>query len=276
MVEKSSLEQYLMKYSETEKAEILRVIKAIEEDPGLGYHGFSKIYPEFKWPTQFGRRTRPTLIKKMPGEKIPLPHPNPNLMDKTLAESLEERRSIRDFSRKPISLEVLSTLLYYTVGVKGDKYGYPIRMFPSAGALQPIEIYVVVDRVDGLDKGIYHYEPDRHELVLLKKGEFNQELYGYCLEQEHVKDAPINIVISMVYDRTASKYGFRSYRYALLDVGHVGMNMYLVSTALGLGTCAIGAFEDDPINELLELDTSSEFVILIYPVGYKKKGLGVL
>ena len=87
-----------------------------------------------------------------------------------------------------------------------------------------------------------------------------------------MKEAPVNIIISMVYDRTASKYGFRAYRYALLDIGHVGMNIYLVSTALGLGTCAIGAFEDDLVNKLLDLDTDHEFVILIYPVGYKKKG----
>ncbi len=270
------VKDFLMRLDEEERSEVLKILKKIEEDPGLCYHEFSKIYPGFRWPKPYGRRTRPSLLKKMEGKEISLPKPDPKLMDMPLARALEERKSIRDFSKKGLTIDVLSTFLYYTVGVKGDKHGYPLRMFPSAGALQPIETYVVVDRVDGLEKGIYHYDAGEHKLVLLKEGEFNRELYDYCLEQEHVRDAPVNIVITMVYNRTASKYGFRSYRYALLDIGHVGMNMYLVATAMGLGTCAIGAFEDDPLNKLLELDTETEFVILIYPIGYKKKGLGLL
>jgi SagB-type dehydrogenase family enzyme len=142
-----------------------------------------------------------------------------------------------------------------------------MRMFPSAGALQPVEAYILSRNIDDLEHGIYHYEADKHLLTLIRSGDFSHELYRFSLEQDHVREAAFNIILTMVYPRTASKYGYRSYRYALLDIGHVGMNIYLVATAMNLGTCAVGAFEDDKVGSLLQLDGRNEFPILIYPIG---------
>jgi len=238
--------------------------------PNLVYHFYSLIPAKYSWPTEKTRWGLPKLIKKMDGEKIKLPPPKESLLKMSVAEALKFRRSVRRFKNKPITLEQLSTLLYYTVGVKGSSWGIPLRMFPSAGALQPIETYIQVNNVVGLKKGIYHYEPDEHILVLLKIGEFSKEMYLYTLQQDHVRDAPVNIILTIMLNRTQSKYGYRAYRYALLDTGHVGENIYLVSTALGLGTCAVGAYYDKDIDKLIGVDGVTEFSMIIYPIGVPK------
>lgn len=238
--------------------------------PNIVYHFYSLIPAKYSWPTEKTRWGLPKLIKKMDGERVTLPPPNESLVRMSVAEALKLRRSVRRFKKQPLTLEQLSTLLYYTVGVKGSSWGIPLRMFPSAGALQPIETYIQVNNVSGLEKGIYHYEPDEHILVLLKTGDFSREMYLYSLQQDHVRDAPVNIILTIILDRTESKYGYRAYRYALLDTGHVGENIYLVSTAMGLGTCAVGAYYDRDIDRLIGVDGVTEFSMIIYPVGIPK------
>lgn len=267
----NGLYKYIAGFSDDVKIEILKILKSIEKDPGITYHMYSKTPPKFRWPSEHIPRKPPPLLKKMSGAKVKLPNPDRKLLDKSLPEILLKRHSVRDFEGKPLTIIQLSTLLYFTVGIKGYEWGYPMRIFPSAGALQPVETYVAVEHVLELDPGIYHYEPDGHILVKIKDGRFNHELYRYTLEQTHVRDAAINIMLTVIYGRTASKYGFRAYRYVSLDTGHIGMNIYLVATALGLGTCAVGAFEDRKINDVLDVD-EDEFTLLIYPVGYEKRG----
>lgn len=269
---KDKLMKFIDKFTEEDIKDLIDILDNLFKDPGLLYHELSKYLPRWKLCSKFKfRRFRsPGLLKKMQGRKIVLPKPDPNLFKYKFDEAIINRKSIRTFTNKPISLGILSTLLYYSAGIRSHEWGYPMRMFPSAGALQPLELYLVVSNVIGLDEGIYHYEADTHSLVLIKSGAFTKELYTYSLEQSHVLTAPINICISIVYSRTASRYGLRAYRYVNMDLGHLGQNIYLVSTALGLGTCAIGAFHDDPINKLLGLDGYEEFVALIYPVGWRK------
>lgn len=265
------LRRLIEKLDEDEADEVSRILHdLVHYSPNLLYHFYSLIPSKYKWPIERTRWGLPKLIKKMKGQKIKLPTPDPNLVSMTVADALRIRRSIRRFKKEGLTLLQLSTLLYYSVGVKGSSWGIPLRMFPSAGALQPIETYIQVNNVDGLKQGIYHYEPDEHILVLLKEGDFRREMYAYTLEQDHVRDAPVNIIITMVLGRTQSKYGNRAYRYALLDTGHVGMNIYLASTAMGLGTCAVGAYYDRDIDKLLNLDGVSETSIIIYPVGKPK------
>ena len=264
----SRLYKYIAGFPDDMKSEILKVLKNIEKDPGIAYHMYSNTPPKFRWPSKHVFR-KPSLLKKVSGLRINLPKPDRKLLDKSLPEILLQRHSVRDFEEKPLTIIQLSTLLYFTVGLKGYEWGYPMRIFPSAGALQPVETYVAAEHVLDLDPGIYHYEPDSHILVKIKDGHFNHELYLYTLKQTHVRDAAINIMLTVIYARTASKYGFRAYRYVSLDTGHVGMNIYLVATALGLGTCAVGAFEDRKINNMLDVD-EDEFILLIYPVGYEK------
>lgn len=238
--------------------------------PNLVYHFYSLIPAKYSWPMEKTRWGLPKLIKKMEGKKIKLPPPKESLLKMSVADAIKLRRSIRRFKNQPINVEQLSTLLYYSVGIKGSSWGIPLRMFPSAGALQPIETYIQVNNVTDLARGIYHYEPDEHILVLLKAGDYSREMYLYTLQQEHVRDAPVNIILTIMLNRTQSKYGYRAYRYALLDTGHVGENIYLVSTAMGLGTCAVGAYYDKDIDKLIGVDGIKEFSMIIYPVGVPK------
>ena len=271
IMNKDGLKRFIEELRGDEAKEVFSILHDLTHySPNLLYHFYSLIPSKYKWPVEKTRMGLPRLIKKMKGVKINLPKPNPNLLSISLAETLERRRSIRRFKKESLSLEEVSTLLYYSLGVKGSSWGIPLRMFPSAGALQPIEAYLQVNKVDGLNPGIYHYEPDEHILILLKKGDFKREMYLYTLQQDHVRDASINIILTLVLSRTQSKYGYRAYRYALLDTGHVGMNIYLVSTSMGLGTCAVGAYYDRDIDRLLDLDGVSETSMIIYPVGKPK------
>lgn len=207
-------------------------------------------------------------FKSYPGRrKISLPKP--------MAESgadvfrvIASRRSRRRYSRSPITLAELSTILYYTVGVTGRAWwGGPKRVYPSAGALQPVEAYLSASKVEELEPGIYHYNPGGHYLEELKLGDYSRILEDIALGQEHLGEAPLNIILTIVYKRTASKYGLRAYRYAHLDAGFAGENIYITVEALNLATVAVGAFYDEELCKLLEIDCEEEIPVLIFPIG---------
>lgn len=183
-------------------------------------------------------------------------------------ESIRSRRSRRRYSREPLTLTEVSTLLYYTVGITGRAWwGGPRRVYPSAGGLQPVEAYLLASRVENLNPGLYHYNPGEHSLELLASGDYGRELERIALDQEHVGEAPANIILTIAYRRTASKYGLRAYRYAHLDTGFAAQNIYLVAEALNLATVAVGAFYDKELCNLLNIDCEEEIPALIFPVG---------
>lgn len=236
-----------------------------KKDPSMIYHFLSMISEEtsIDLPYEFDHYYKIYRDK----EKISLPEPAKSL-GRDILEIIRSRRSRRRYSSKPVSLEKISTLLYYTVGVTGRAWwGGPKRVYPSAGALQPVEAYLVSSRIQGLEKGLYHYNPAEHSLELLKRGDFSSLLREISLDQEHVERASANIILTVVYRRTASKYGLRSYRYVHLDAGFAGQNIYLVAEALDLATVAVGAFRDEELCKLLEIDCIEEFPVLIFPVG---------
>lgn len=189
----------------------------------------------------------------------------------SLEEALANRRSVREFSDDPITLEELGQLLWATYGISEVRHGF--RTAPSAGALYPLEIYAVVGErgvaYGGrfLEAGVYHYDVYRHSLVLRRRGDFREALYRAALEQDWVLAAPLSIVIAAVYQRTARVYGERGrVRYVPMDVGHAGQNLYLQAVALGLGTVAVGAFDDGAVAEALGLPPE-ETPLYIMPVG---------
>lgn len=236
-------------------------------DVGEFYHQWSK--PGFR--SLVGRMVQwgepPPPFKEYPGATlIPLPKPEP-LGKMSVEEALQKRRSIRDYSREPLSLQEFSLLLHLADGITLWRYGIGFRTAPSAGALYPIEIYPVVNRVEGLKPGIYHYNVRAHALELLREGDFGQELVNYCLGQEMPGTAAVTFILTAAFQRTRWKYRERAYRYILLEGGHIGQNIYLGATAMGLGACAIGAFLDDPVNSLLGVDGTKEAVIYILTVG---------
>ncbi len=176
-------------------------------------------------------------------------------------EVLYKRRSVREYRNEPITLYHLSQLLWSAQGITSE-FGY--RTAPSAGALYPLEIYCSAENVEGIDAGIYKYDPFNHQIGCIKFGFYNKELYKACLYQPQVADAPLVIVITAVFERTTKKYGSRGIRYVFSEVGHVSQNIYLQATALGLGTVAIGAFEEDMIKDILN---ANEEPIYVMPVG---------
>lgn len=190
------------------------------------------------------------------------------------SEILLTRRSVRSFREDPIGIKTLSALLHLAFGVtrwEEGVYGqrsFPLRSFPSAGALQPVEIYVSASRVKDLPQGVYRYVFINHSLDPIRPGDQSENLARIALDQDHIAAAPVAIVITIFWARSAWKYGSRGYKYSLLDAGFAGENLYIASKILGLGTCAVGAFFEEELCDLLKIDCFSEIPVLIMPVGY--------
>ncbi len=197
-------------------------------------------------------------------EQIALPDPR-GYQGLNLEEAIETRRSVRDYSTGPISLGELSRLLYAAQGITESRRGF--RAAPSAGALYPIELYAVVHNVTVLEPGIYHYAVREHGLELLQTGDFRTAIMQAGLWQDFLAQANVCFVLSAIFQRTRWRYRERAYRYVLLEAGHIGQNLYLAATSMGLGACAVGAFLDDDMNDLLGLDGKEEAVLYVVTVG---------
>jgi len=192
--------------------------------------------------------------------------PGPPELGMSLSSAIKNRRSRRELSDEEISLSELSALAYYAFGITGEYYGQPLRAAPSAGALYPTELIVAVHGVEGLEPGLYRYDPERHCLVFYRKGSVRRALAPISLNQAHAGRGACAMIISSKVRRTMGKYGQRGYRYAMIDAGAVCENIYLAAEALGLGTVAIGAFGDRALANLLGLE-DDELPLLIMPVG---------
>jgi SagB-type dehydrogenase family enzyme len=189
----------------------------------------------------------------------------------SVEEALARRRSVRDFSDEPLALEELSQLLWAAYGVSDPRSGF--RTAPSAGALYPLEVYAAVGErgVVGaggfVQAGVYRYEARAHAVELRRPGDARAGLYRASLEQPWVLRAPVSIVFTAVYERTAAVYGERGrVRYVHADLGHAAQNVYLQAAALGLGTVAVGAFRDEEVREVLGLPRG-ETPVYVMPVG---------
>jgi SagB-type dehydrogenase family enzyme len=185
-----------------------------------------------------------------------------------LWELMARRRSVRDFSLKPISFEELSQLIWSTQGITGVAYGFRFRVVPSAGALYPIETYIVINRVVDLAPGSYHFNVKENELEQLRGGDYGVQVAASALDQSMAKEAAAVFVWTAVVERTKWKYRERGYRYLYLDAGHIGQNLYLAANSLGLGCCTIGAFYDDEVNQLIGVDGKKETAVYLGAVGH--------
>ena len=174
-----------------------------------------------------------------------------------------ERRSVRNYTGEPLTLAEVSQLLWAAQGITSPSGG---RTAPSAGALYPLEIYLLAGEVTDLPAGIYHYLPVEHALNPVVGGDQRQVLYEAALSQSAVKDAAAVIVITAVYERTTVKYGERGFQYVYIEVGSAAQNIYLQAFSLDLGTVFIGAFHDDQVKLILQL-SGDETPLGIMPVG---------
>jgi SagB-type dehydrogenase family enzyme len=183
--------------------------------------------------------------------------------DISIEKALIERRSIRDYKGEPLGLSELSQLLWAAQGITASGF---YRAAPSAGALYPIEVYVVAGRAEGLAEGIYRYNPMKHLLTLERDGDYRRELCKAALMQDCIRYAPCSIVIAAVYERTTGKYGERGVRYVHMEVGHVAENISLQAVSLNIGTVIIGAFSDDEVKRAIGLPRG-ERPLCIMPLG---------
>ncbi|MBI4645181.1 MAG: SagB/ThcOx family dehydrogenase [Bacteroidia bacterium] len=168
----------------------------------------------------------------------------------SVEKAMNNRRSERQFKDSPLSLAEVSQMLWAAYGVteKMDKPTFlrgGLKTAPSAGALYPLELYLVAGKVDGLEAGVYWYKSEEHKLLKISAQDVRKSLCDAAYGQEMIEEAPASIVYSAVFERMTSKYGARGReRYVCMDLGHSAQNVYLQAESLGLGTCAIGAFED--------------------------------
>jgi SagB-type dehydrogenase family enzyme len=194
--------------------------------------------------------------------RIKLPEPRYDC-DVSLEQSLVKRRSVRNFADDPITLENVSQLLWAAQGITEGRGG---RTAPSAGALYPLEVYVVVGNVRNLAEGVYRYDPKNHEVVMISKEDIRSQLAGAALGQSSVRNGAIDLVFAAVYQRTTRKYGNRGIAYVHMEVGHAAQNVCLQATVIGLGAVTIGAFHDEKVSSILNL-SKDEKALYIIPVG---------
>jgi SagB-type dehydrogenase family enzyme len=185
-----------------------------------------------------------------------------------LWKTLLDRSSIRDYSPEALTLAEVSQVLWASQGITRERGEWQFRTAPSAGGLYPIETYVAASRVDGLAGGLYHYEVRYHRLAMLREDPLiGMALTRAAMGQTMCQRAAVVLIWTAVVARSARKYGERAYRYIHMDAGHVAQNVYLAVTALELGGCVIGAFFDDEINLVLELDGRDETSIYMAAIG---------
>ena len=191
-------------------------------------------------------------------------------IENDLIKVLTQRRSHRHYSMENITLLQLSFLLWACQGVKdirGKSYA-TLRTVPSGGARHPFETYLLVRDIEGLKPGKYHYLPMNHQLEYLGEYDDYTRITDETLQgQTWAAKANVIFYWSFVAYRAEWRYGVFAHRMCLVDAGHVDQNLYIACSALGLGTCAIGAFSDEPCNALFSLDGEEEFIVYVAPVG---------
>ena len=195
--------------------------------------------------------------------------PKPSLDGKVSVEkAIQQRRTIRDFKETPLSIPHLSQLLYAAQGITDPKGAG--RSAPSGGARYPLDIYVIVGKkgVEGLGEGIYHYTPENHSISSMNNKDLRREIGSASLGQMWMAGASVMFVITAEYRRITGRYGDRGIRYAQIEAGHVGQNLFLQAEALGLGAGIVGAFNDTEVVKVMGIPREHE-PLLIMPVGYK-------
>ena len=210
---------------------------------------------------------KPATYKRYPSTpKIPLSDPS-TTGGAPLWDVIAKRRSARRFRDTFLQEAKLSQLLWASQGITMRGRGVDFRAAPSAGALYPVETYLVIHNAEEIAPGIYHYSVENHELNQLKTGDFRREIARAALDQGIAARANVVFVWTAIFERAKWKYKQRAYRYVYLDAGHIAENVALAAVALGLGSCQIAAIYDDEANALLGVDGVAESTIYMTIVG---------
>jgi SagB-type dehydrogenase family enzyme len=212
-------------------------------------------------------RNRPAPYKRytdVPTIALPAPACDQR---KPFWEVIKKRRSLRNFSNEPLPSRALSHILWASQGITQVIQGFSLRTAPSAGALYPLETYLVIHNVAEIAAGVYHYAVETHELEELRRGDFRASVARAALDQEIAYRAPVVFIWTAIFERSIWKYKQRAYRYVYLDAGHIAQNVALSAVALGLGSCQIAALYDEEANELLGIDGENESTLYMTVVG---------
>jgi SagB-type dehydrogenase family enzyme len=231
---------------------------------------YDKVVPE----SDEKKKVSPPLFQRPFPEDaslIDLVSPNKITIGKTpFLDLVNSRKSRRKYTPDALTLEELSFLLWSTQGVKNVlKSGRGVlRTVPSAGAKSPFETYLVINRVDGLEPGLFRYISFSHQLLLIKRIADAEEKMGrLAYDQKFVGTAPVIFCWTAVPYRTEWRYTILSHKFIAVDLGIVCQSLYMACEAINLGTVAIGYYEQNKLDELFGLDTDEEFVVLLAPVG---------
>jgi SagB-type dehydrogenase family enzyme len=204
----------------------------------------------------------PSSVTTRSGDALSLPAVRLD-SDFPIERALHGRRSVREFGKTALTQDEVSQLLWAAQGITSRE---GLRTAPSAGALYPLELYLVVGMVRDLDPGVYRYAPAGHKLMKIIAGDLRHKLAAAAHGQDCVADAPAVLVFTAVERRTTRKYGSRGVRYVHIETGHASQNVFLQATALGLGTVVVGAFEDDAVGKVLQLP-EGEAPLYLMPLG---------
>lgn len=189
----------------------------------------------------------------------------------SVEEALSLRRSHRSYTDESITSEDLSQILWAAYGVtkptSNPNVPGGLRTAPSAGATYPLNIYVLIGKVKGIETGYYRYVPDGHKVIRISDKDLRQDLCSAAFNQEMIKKAPASLFFTATFSRATKRYGDRAIkRYVCMDLGHSAQNVYLQAEALHLGTCAIGAFDDAAVKKVMQVSDEEE-ALYIMPVG---------
>lgn len=246
------------------------------DDPAEAFHEASRLYPRAAAPPP------PGMLLLLAGdpvmhasvERASRRHPHrpsielgrQELPAGTLADALTRRRSTLSGSDGSLGAPALASVLATAYGAR-TRDGVERRAVPSGGALYPLELYVLALDVAGVEPGVYHYEPYRHELELLREGRPAEPLAEALIDPSLVASVTAAIVVTGVFWRSRFKYGLRGYRFVLLEAGHVGQNVVLAAAALGLPALPLGGFYDRPVESLVGVDGLDEAVVYVVLLG---------
>ena len=211
----------------------------------------------------------PPLQKPVPENAVIVALPKGCMPEFDLTKAIEKRRSRRTFKNEPLSMEGLSFLLWSTQGIREVlDYGHALRNVPSAGCRHSFETYLVVFNVKGLTKGIYRYLPLTHQLLFISKPDnLEVKTSAAALGQDFAGKAAVTFIWTTIPYRMEWRYGQASYKVIALDAGHVCQNLYLACEVIGCGTCAIAAYNQELMDNLLGVDGEDEFTVYVAPVG---------
>ncbi len=237
------------------------------DDPAESYHEASKLHPSL-----VGRQTEgiarlaaddgllAATTRAVRGNRQ---RDTVQLPPAALPRGLAREPSASAFDGRALELRSLAIVLHAAYGVVDE----PRRSIPSAGALYPLELYPVTARVGGIEAGVYHFDPRRHVLEVVRTGAVHGELADCCALPGLVDGAAAVVLVAAVFWRTRFKYGLRGYRFALLEAGHCAQNILLAANALGIAALPLGGFYDARAEALIDVDGVEEAVVYAVAIG---------